>query len=94
MAKATGKTVSDPFAALQAAVAQADADQDALRDAQKAANDKVTAAKDAYDAVVAEATASVKAAADKAGQSSAVVLELQGEMNHLLGRFDSRVRVG
>ena len=88
------KPIVELLTELQGAVAKAEADQTALQAVQtKAASDNATA-KAAYDAVVAKSAAAVKAAAEKSSDSSAYVRSLQDEVNSVLGRFDSRVRVG
>lgn len=88
------KPIVELLTELQDAVARAEYDQTELQKASSAGHVKVEQAKAVYEGVVAEVKATVDAAAAKSTDSSAYVRSLQDEVNAVLGRFDSRVRVG
>jgi len=88
------KPIVELLTELQTAVAKAEADQTALQTVQTKAASDLAAAKATYDAAEAKAKDAVAKAAAKSSDSSAYVRTLQDEVNSVLGRFDSRVRVG
>jgi len=88
------KPIVELLTELQTAVAKAEADQTALQTVQTKAASDLAAAKTTYDAAEAKAKDAVAKAAAKSSDSSAYVRTLQDEVNSVLGRFDSRVRVG
>jgi len=88
------KPIQELFTELQKAFEAAEKDQQALNAANESAKTAIARAKAAYDAEMAKADAAQKAAQAKFGDSSGYVRQLQDEVNAVLGRVDSRVRVG
>ena len=88
------KPIQQLLTELQRAFDTAEADRTALDSANKKANESLAKAKAAYDAVVDGAKAEQQTAQAKANDSAGYVRSLQDEINSILGRFDSRVRVG
>lgn len=94
MAKTVEKPATDLLTQLQQAVAVADAAQAESEKVSAAATSKVNDAKAAYEQILQLAKDEMQAAADKTNAANDVVLKLQDELSHLLGRYDSRVRKG
>lgn len=94
MAKTVEKPSGDVFTQLQQAVATADAAQAEAEKVSAAATKKVDDAKAAYEHILQLAKDEMQAANDKKNAANDVVVKLQDEMSHFLGRYDSRVRKG